>query len=292
MYHITTETATQDHEFTDGDELQSIPPTDLNALWFNMIQRELLAVLAGCGVTPNAANFTQIWGCLQKIGLKVVVSTEGNVDVSAFGGATVVLCSARDFSIEGSLQTNSMVVIIPWWYNASPNQISVTYNNEVTDIKKGFAFFGAAVNGTDELQLAGSYFPVTGSAGNATFGALGSTSFSTGSMTVSGQATIAGLVVGTLLPVKLYDPNMVTFTEADQTTWQLMENWQVYQVKRVHYNMGNSVAASVLVAYKTDGTTRSVVFRRECYIEFICIGTCTIGGTQYAVLLNSQVNDN
>ena len=41
MHKINTETATQNGEFTDGDELQSIAPTDLNAAWFNSVQREL-----------------------------------------------------------------------------------------------------------------------------------------------------------------------------------------------------------------------------------------------------------
>ena len=47
MHKINTDTATSGGEFTDGDEGQAIPPTDLNAAWFNSVQRELIAILTG-----------------------------------------------------------------------------------------------------------------------------------------------------------------------------------------------------------------------------------------------------
>jgi hypothetical protein len=62
MYHYDQHTATPEGEFTDGDRLANPPVsrTLLYAKWPNMIQRELLNVLAAADVEPDQATFDQV----------------------------------------------------------------------------------------------------------------------------------------------------------------------------------------------------------------------------------------
>lgn len=64
MRRITTPTAQQDlfgtglDGFTDGDALSAVPPTHLNADWFNNAQEELARAIEGSGATVVAAGGT------------------------------------------------------------------------------------------------------------------------------------------------------------------------------------------------------------------------------------------
>jgi hypothetical protein len=252
MYYITTDTATQDHEFTDGDELQSIPPTDLNALWFNTVQRELLNILSGMGVAPNASNFGQIWEVLQKIGIKTHVSTDSTVSISNFVGSSVFVHSASNFAISGTINAGSLVMIIPEWGDASGESINVTYGGVALEIFKYNIFVGVALN-TSELPLYGFQVPMK-KADN--------------SMEVTSLKTAA------LETSKVIDNNIVSFTydandPASYQAWQYKSNWDVGQVKKVYATNDSGCDVNVL----GPGT---VHFEKGKYKEFVCTGSYTV----------------
>nr|WP_213993728.1 hypothetical protein [Sodalis sp. dw_96] len=62
-----TDTADSDGEFTDGNVAGGVSPTILPAGWFNTIQRELVNILSGGGLTPVPANDAQIVAAIQSI---------------------------------------------------------------------------------------------------------------------------------------------------------------------------------------------------------------------------------
>ncbi|MER0046496.1 tail fiber protein [Pectobacterium odoriferum] len=62
-----TNTANSDNEFTDGVVAAGIQPTILPADWFNVIQRELVAVVEGAGVSLDDNNDKQVSEIIGKI---------------------------------------------------------------------------------------------------------------------------------------------------------------------------------------------------------------------------------
>ena len=63
MYHYDHPTATPDGAFTDGNPLANppVPRTLLYSKWPNMIQRELLNLVIGAGLTPEENEFDQVY---------------------------------------------------------------------------------------------------------------------------------------------------------------------------------------------------------------------------------------
>lgn len=57
-------------------------------------------------------------------------------------------------------------------------------------------------------------------------------------------------------------------------SWQLAENWEVGQVRRV-YCSNAANAPNVYVYYNTAGNYKAVKFAAESFREFVCIGTHT-----------------
>ena len=273
MHKINTDTATSGGEFTDGDEGQAIPPTDLNAAWFNTVQRELIAILTGMGVSPDVNNDAQIWTILKKIGIRCLYSDDAEVDVTGFSGATVIFHSAEDFELVGSLSSQSFVVIVPFWVNGSPDEITVEYNAGSIDIDKHWMFIGFAANGLDELQLAGTLVPMASSKGSG------------------GTIDIGGLNAGFVKASKRFEIGIVNFQYTEdqedlqgQQLWQLAENWQVNQVKRVRCTNAPSGGVQVTTFRDTSGSYNQVNFYPGSFRELMCVGTYTSGGYTWAVL--------
>ena len=270
MHKIDTDTATSGGEFTDGDEGQAIPPTDLNAAWFNSVQRELIAILTGMGVSPDDNNDGQLWAALQKIGIRCDYSDDEEVSVSGFSGATAVFHSASDFDIVGLVAKGSLVVIAPYWGDASPNSISVGYNTGSITIRKWNVFVGFAMNGEDDLNLAGVYIPMLGSSGKLVVGAFEATSV---------KAT------------KRFETSFVDFeytTDQEglqgQQAWQLASNWEVGQVKRVRCTNAQSGGTQVTVFGNSSGNYSQIVFYPYSFREFVCVGTYETTGYTWAIL--------
>ena len=271
MHKIDTDTAV-DGEFTDGDGTVENPGTDLNAAWFNSVQRELLAALAGVNISPSASDDAQLWKVLQKIGLRCVYS-DTDVDVSGFSGATVIFHTASDFELVGSLSTRSFVIIVPFWGEGSPATISVTYNSEDTDIDKHQAFIGWAANGYDELQLSGVFVPLISAEG------------------LGGELTIGGLNAGFVKAAKRFETALVEFEYSsdaeglqDWQAWQLASNWTAGQVKRVRCTNAPAGGRDVTTFGNTSGTWSTVKFYPYSFRELMCVGTYTTGDYTFAVL--------
>ena len=271
MHKIDTDTAV-DGEFTDGDGTVENPATDLNAAWFNSVQRELIAALAGVSISPSASDDAQLWKALQKIGIRCLYS-DTDVDVTGFTGATVIFHHASDFEIVGSLSAKSFVVIVPFWTSNSPATISVTYNGEDTDIDKYQAFIGFAANGFDELELAGIFVPMISSEG------------------LGGEITIGGLNAGFVKAAKRFETNLVSFAYSedaeglqDWQTWQLASNWSVGQVKRVCCTNAPEGGRDITTFGNTSGGYSMVRFYPYSFRELMCVGTYVSGGYTFAVL--------
>lgn len=276
MYYITTDTATQDHEFTDGDELQSIPPTDLNALWFNTIQRELLNVLYKLGISPDPTNFEQIWDCLKTIGIRAIYS-EGDVVTSGFDGSVIIFHSASSFDI-GDLKTRSLIVVVPMWGDDSPASIVIHYGSQNHQIKKGFFFIGMAANGSiEDLSLIGIDLPRAFNGNDLNLGVLNASKVKAS---------------------KRFEMDLVTFEYSDDVdpetgledwrAWQMAENWEVNQTKRV-YCTNVATVRNVPIYYDASSSWKNVPFYKNGYREFVCVGTrsVTAGETTrvYAILI-------
>lgn len=71
MDRISTSTKAVDlygpgkHGFKNGNLSLGIPPTDFNAEFFNGVQEELLAVIEGAGLTPDAGTLNQLQQAIQ-----------------------------------------------------------------------------------------------------------------------------------------------------------------------------------------------------------------------------------
>lgn len=270
MHKINTDTATSGGEFTDGDEGQAIPPTDLNAAWFNSVQREIIAILTAFGVSPDPNDDSQLWTVLQKMGVRCDFSDDEEVNVSGFSGTTVIFHSASDFDLVGTLTKGSVVIIAPYWTAASSNSISVGYNSSSLSIRKYSIFVGFAANGEDDLQLAGVFVPMLGSSGKLTVGALEAASV---------KAT------------KRFETSFVDFeytTDQEglqgQQAWQLAENWEVGQVKRVRCTNALAGGTQVTTFGDSSGSYAQVKFYPYSFREFVCVGTYETTGYTWAVL--------
>lgn len=273
MHKINTDTATSDGEFTDGDEGQAIPPTELDASWFNTVQRELCNVVTGLGTALSDSNDSQILQALKRIG---IVSEISNGDVSSVGSASsllpidsrLIIHSAANFSITGTLATASIIIIIPTWNSGSPDSISVSYGDEPIVIRKWNAFFGIVTN-VEPFFINGYQLLMTDG-----FGAL---------------------TVPKITASKVIDPNLVEFVyeeagEGDDIdpwrAWQLKSEWQVGQVKRVRCTNIDDTMQTVGVYTSTTGTVSYIKFYRVGYREFRCVGEYDAAdGNKYAVLL-------
>lgn len=67
MFHYVDDTATPANEFTDGDPNLGIARTVLRAKWPTMVQRELLNLVTGGGLTPAEDEFDQALKAVQNM---------------------------------------------------------------------------------------------------------------------------------------------------------------------------------------------------------------------------------
>lgn len=272
MYPINTETATDDHKFVNANP-DATPPvlaTDLSAEWFNCIQEELLNILAGVGISPDAANNAQIWDALKKIGINCVYAeasddpeepNAGDISSSGFDGSKIVFHDESDFSIE-AMKTGSLLVIVPLWNAASSvDHITVSYNNNNIRIEKWNVYIGLVTNGAiDDLAVLGSRIPFLRNGGKG--------------------LTVGELVAGSVKYNEIIDNNVVSFTydaedEDSWQEWQLSSNWKNRQVKKIYATNDDEVS----IFCNGIGTVK---FKKGCYKEFVCVGFVTVGEIEYA----------
>lgn len=278
MYYITTDTATEEHECTDGDESQLIPATDMNADWFNMIQRELQNVVLGGGLELDQSDDSQVWKVIEKLGIKSIVSNDATVDIDDYKGGLLVIHSPSNFTLSSTIYTNSPVIIIPMWADGSPESFNFVYNGQILTIKKGQMIIGWALNlpGVGAVQMAALAIPVF----------------------FSGKMELGNVNAVSLKTSKFFDAGFVSFVYSDDVdpetgleewrAWQMAEHWSVGQVKRV-YCSNVSTVRNVSVYYDANSSWRNVSFYKNGYREFVCVGTrnVTVDETTrvYAILL-------
>lgn len=276
MYYINTDTATEDHEFTDGDD-QSIPATDLNADWFNMVQKELLNILTITGDAPNENRFDQIKSVLNKIGIRCFLSSDNSVNLSGFLGSAVIFHNATNFSIN-AINTNCLLVIVPLWRDDSAEYINVTYNGEVHKISKWRVFFGFSSNLPGHLLTGVSLAVMHGNDGN--------------------DIDAGDVKAVSVRALNRYEVNLVSFEYspedvdeetglADWQTWQLAENWSVGQVKRVYCSNATDTGILIPVYYDANSSSMFVRFYPNAYREFMCVGTHVFDEFTFAALISN-----
>lgn len=280
MYYINTNTATEEHECTDGNEEELIPATDMNADWFNMIQRELQNVVLGGGLELDQSDDSQVWKVIEKLGLKSIVSNDATVNIGNYKGGLLIIHNPSNFTLSSTIYTNSPVVIIPMWSDGSPESFNFVYNNQILTIKKGQMIIGWALNlpGVGTVQMAALAIPVF----------------------FSGKMELGDVNASSLKTSKFLDTGFVSFEysdDIDQETgmeewraWQMAEHWSIGQVKRV-YCSNVSTVRKVYVFYDATSPARLVPFYENGYREFRCVGTrsVTVDNTTlvYAILLVS-----
>lgn len=273
MHKINTDTADENGEFTDGNPQATPPvePTDLNAAWFNTVQRELINMMALSGASPDPSNDTQLLNVLKCIGLKTRYS-EDDVETSSFDGASVIFHSAEDFTID-TLKTDSLVFIIPFWYNSSPDYITVSYGLDSIKIYKYRVFFGIALNGVDEVDLGGVSLPMAFNEGR--------------------DLNVRHLTAESVKTSERYETAFVDFENSNvadesglepQKAWQLMSEWKLGQVKRVRCTNASNNGTPVFCYGNSYGTYYGVNFYPFTYFEFVCTGSYTLNGVTYATL--------
>ena len=278
MYYINTDTATEEHEFTNGNEDQLIPATDLDADFFNMIQRELQNVVLGGGLELDQSDDSQVWKVLEKLGFRPVVSNDSTVNIGNYKGGLLIIHSPSNFTLSSTVYTNSPVIIIPMWADGSPESFNFVYNGQVLTIKKGQMIIGWALNlpGIGSVQMAALAVPVF-------FG---------------GKMELGNVNAASLKTSKFLDTGFVSFEYSDDIdpeigvekwrAWQMAEYWSVGQVKRV-YCSNVSTVRNVFVYYDSELHYKAVPFYKNGFREFICVGTSNVvvGETtfEYAILL-------
>ena len=311
MHKIDTETAGENNTFVDRDPTANPPVdgTDLNAAFFNTIQEELCNIVTGFGGTLDGSegfqDNSQILEVLQRIGIKSGIwgtgtSNGNNVDTTTFKTSHVVFHTAENFTL-GALKTGAVVIVIPYWSgDAAPDSITVDYTSSSYQftIKKGQMLIGVVGNGTasyNGAQIVARYMPIMLNpdgdvkAHDVNVNKLvASTSIVTALLGVTLLQAV-NAVITNIQYTKRIDAGLAHFDSSDATSWMLKTEWSLNQVKRVYRDDANvsGTGYEVNVPYDTEGNTRAVSFREGSFVEFMCVGYCNIGGTDFAVLLNN-----
>jgi hypothetical protein len=81
VHKITGAGATVDNEFTEGNPGTGTPATQITDDWMNMVQRELIALVAAAGITPTLGDDDQLLEAFTVLGMPLVLKN-GNSKLS------------------------------------------------------------------------------------------------------------------------------------------------------------------------------------------------------------------
>lgn len=95
-----TSTATSAGEFTNGSVASGVSPTILDAGWFNTIQRELIAVVEGGGLTLDPTNDAQVLTALKALLLKQNAGRLINVQRFSASGTYTPTAGTKTFIVQ------------------------------------------------------------------------------------------------------------------------------------------------------------------------------------------------
>lgn len=124
-------TATPSGEFTDGDPIAGLSPTVLRSAWPNMMQRELLNVLAAANITPDKQQFSQLLAAIQKLDseLKSVILNALNTHIDDHGAHASTSLLTADTIIRRDSRGSAKV--------ADPLDAKDIANKDYVDFVKG-----------------------------------------------------------------------------------------------------------------------------------------------------------
>lgn len=121
MHAIDTSTAVNG-QFTDGDPLQGIPPTEVDASWLNDMQANLLFVLQQTGIEPEVGDQTQLAKAIAQLISQVAPPSQagsGGSGVAIYGlPAAAGLSGAADLN---ALLQSGFYLAAPGTLNIPPN---------------------------------------------------------------------------------------------------------------------------------------------------------------------------
>ncbi|HAX5205302.1 TPA: phage tail protein [Escherichia coli] len=86
----------ENDEFTDGDIAAGVKPTPLLALWFNVIQRELVNIVESAGLTLDPTDDAQLWQALSKY-----FASQENVSTAIDGLGTMASQNSDEVNVTG-----------------------------------------------------------------------------------------------------------------------------------------------------------------------------------------------
>lgn len=132
MHRINTATKAVDlfgagkHGFKNGNLALGIPPTDLDAEWFNAVQEELMALLEAAGVIPDTASRNQVLNLLRGNAFFETTSTSDNSRKVATTAFVQALLAANPGVPTGGVGYFAMSTAPAGWLKANGAAISRT----------------------------------------------------------------------------------------------------------------------------------------------------------------------
>lgn len=96
--------------FTNGNPASGVAATIVDADWLNMIQQELVNIVAAAGITPSKTTYNQVLSAIKRIGQSTVVLTDTGA-VNAYSA------------------TNAVPLVAGTWINGVVQQIVVAHTN-------------------------------------------------------------------------------------------------------------------------------------------------------------------
>ena len=115
MHKIDTQTAVNG-EFTDGNPSTGVKATQLNAGWFNSVQRELCNAVEKFGIALSKEDDMQLWKVVSALGVKTFSPWEG--DFGGWPGNSVIVMDAVEtvyFPVPDRCPKNAIAIVsVPW----------------------------------------------------------------------------------------------------------------------------------------------------------------------------------
>lgn len=127
MHKIDTQTAVNG-EFTDGNPSTGVKATQLNAGWFNSVQRELCNAVEKFGIALSKEDDMQLWKVVSALGVKTFSPWEG--DFGGWPGNSAIVMDAVEtvyFPVPDRCPKNAIAIVsVPW--TESDTSLTVAQN--------------------------------------------------------------------------------------------------------------------------------------------------------------------
>lgn len=115
MHKIDTQTSVNG-EFTDGNPSTGVKATQLNADWFNSVQREICNAVVKFGKALSKEDDMQLWKVISALGVKTFSPWEG--DFGGWPGNSVIVMDAVEtvyFPVPDRCPKNAIAIVsVPW----------------------------------------------------------------------------------------------------------------------------------------------------------------------------------